>query len=314
MSKSLPDYHSELHKKNKHKPSGITRRQWMKYSFFGGATALSCFGYASWEAQWLEVEEKEIVLKHFNPKSKLRLLHLSDLHLSSVVSIDYLTSALKEAIGLSPDACFLTGDFITAQPSQEQLREYARILKSFASKIPTFACLGNHDGGTWAQKHGGMETNSLIRKLLEQSNITVLENRLHEISLKGQAIWLVGLGDLWSGACQPEQCLEKLVLGKNNPRPPIILLNHNPDAKDALTLYKWDLMLSGHTHGGQFRLPFKNSTPFAPVKDQSMVDGLHSWRGRIIHITRGVGNIYGVRLNCRPEISLLKVSGPSQTN
>ena len=62
-------------------------------------------------------------------------------------------------------------------------------------------------------------------------------------------------------------------------------------------------MLCGHTHGGQFKIPFLNWTPFAPVQDHSMVEGLHSWKKRQIHITRGVGNLWGVRLNCRPEVS-----------
>ena len=66
-------------------------------------------------------------------------------------------------------------------------------------------------------------------------------------------------------------------------------------------------MLCGHTHGGQFKVPFLNFTPFAPVSDHSMVEGLHSWKGRQIHVTRGVGNLWGIRLNCRPEISLLEI-------
>jgi predicted MPP superfamily phosphohydrolase len=310
MSKPPPDYHQTL-KNKKSDRSAVSRRKWLKYSSLGGLGALVSFAYPSWEAQWLDIQEKNLVLKHFNPKSNLRLLHLSDLHLSSVVSIDFLTKALKEGLALSPDACFLTGDFITDQPSSDKLKEYATMLKHFAAKVPTFACLGNHDGGHWAQKHGGFETNSKIQKLLQSAKIPVLENTRLDINIKGQPIRLVGLGDLWSESCHPEKCLDRLVVGQSSPRSPIILLNHNPDAKEALVNFKWDLMLCGHTHGGQFRLPLKNSTPFAPVNDHSMVEGIHSWRGRIVHITRGVGNLYGLRLNCRPEISLLNVSGPS---
>ena len=67
-------------------------------------------------------------------------------------------------------------------------------------------------------------------------------------------------------------------------------------------------MLAGHTHGGQFRIPFVNFAPFAPVKDLSMTEGLHSSHGKPIFITRGVGNVYGVRINCRPEVSLLELA------
>ena len=59
---------------------------------------------------------------------------------------------------------------------------------------------------------------------------------------------------------------------------------------------------------GSIQGSFLNWTPFAPVRDHSMVEGLHSWRGRQIHITRGVGNLWGLRFNCRPEVSLLELS------
>jgi predicted MPP superfamily phosphohydrolase len=64
------------------------------------------------------------------------------------------------------------------------------------------------------------------------------------------------------------------------------------------------LLLCGHTHGGQIRLPFVG-TPFAPVRDKRFVEGLHQWDGRWMYITRGVGNLHGVRFNCPPEVSLL---------
>ena len=63
-------------------------------------------------------------------------------------------------------------------------------------------------------------------------------------------------------------------------------------------------MLCGHTHGGECDLAFFG-TPFAPVKDKRYVRGLHPWKDRWIHTTKGVGSLYGVRFNCRPEVSLL---------
>ncbi|MDR1191385.1 MAG: hypothetical protein LBK60_06960 [Verrucomicrobiales bacterium] len=65
-------------------------------------------------------------------------------------------------------------------------------------------------------------------------------------------------------------------------------------------------MVCGHTHGGQTRLPFIG-TPFAPVKDQRYVAGLNEWHGRRIYTSRGVGNLHGVRFNCRPEVTLLEL-------
>ncbi len=311
MNKDTPDYHRELEKKRAKRQQKMNRREWIKYSLLGGTGILASAGYLSFESQWLDVCEKEIMLKRLHPKANLRLLHLSDLHLSKVVSLEYLEKALQAGLDQSPDACFITGDFITDQPEIEKLKEYAKLLGFFAAKVPTFACLGNHDGGKWAIDNGGFSTNQKIKNLLRSAKITVLENERKEIYLKGQHLDLVGLGDLWSQQCRPQFCLEKLPAPKKSSPRVVILLNHNPDAKEALLLYKWDLMLCGHTHGGQFKVPFENDAPFAPVKDRSMIDGTFSWKGRIIHITRGVGNLYGLRFNCRPEISLLKVSGIS---
>jgi uncharacterized protein len=66
-------------------------------------------------------------------------------------------------------------------------------------------------------------------------------------------------------------------------------------------------MVCGHTHGGQIRLPLLG-TPFAPVIDMRYVEGLHPWNDRQIYITRGVGNLHGLRFNCPPQVSLLEVT------
>lgn len=318
MSTDTPDDHLELESTQRQLEKNLkksykktTRREWVKYSLLGGACFFASAGYLYFESQWLEVQEKEILLKHFHPKAKIRVLHLSDLHLSKAVSLKYLENALKLGLEQSPDLCFITGDFITDRPEAEEFLKYGKLLGYFAAKVPTFACLGNHDGGTWSAEHGGFSSSDAIQDLLRSAKIKLLHNEKHEVFIKGQKIDLVGLGDLWSGNCLPHTCLDRLSVSTPKKRNPIFLLNHNPDAKDALSEYRWDLMLSGHTHGGQFKIPVENLAPFAPVKDRTMVDGLFNWKGRIIHITRGVGNLYGIRLNCRPEISLLKLSGIS---
>jgi predicted MPP superfamily phosphohydrolase len=87
----------------------------------------------------------------------------------------------------------------------------------------------------------------------------------------------------------------------------VVLLSHNPDSKDALDAFPWHLMLCGHTHGGQVIVPLAGPI-FAPVADKRYVAGLKPWGDRQIHVTRGVGNVGGVRFLCRPEASLLLLS------
>jgi len=85
-----------------------------------------------------------------------------------------------------------------------------------------------------------------------------------------------------------------------------LVLNHNLDAKDEFRGLDWDVMFCGHTHGGQLKLPVIGP-PFAPVHDRGYVAGLNRSERHQIFTPRGGGNLYGVRFNCRPEVSLLEI-------
>ncbi|MCV4655473.1 phosphodiesterase, partial [Escherichia coli] len=80
----------------------------------------------------------------------------------------------------------------------------------------------------------------------------------------------------------------------------------NPDSKEVMRDEPWDLMLCGHTHGGQLRVPLVGE-PFAPVEDKRYVAGLNAFGERHIYTTRGVGSLYGLRLNSRPEVTMLEL-------
>ncbi len=112
---------------------------------------------------------------------------------------------------------------------------------------------------------------------------------------------LIGLGDLWANDFQPRRLLDPKL-----DELPRVLMSHNPDTKDQIEKADWDLMLSGHTHGGQLTLPW-GSTPFAPVRDKRYVRGLHKWKNHWLHITKGVGSLRNMRLNCFPEISVVEL-------
>ena len=103
MSPDTPDFHRELEKKRIKKYQNLARREWIKYSLLGGSGLLASLGYVSFEAQWLEVSKKEILLKRLHPNAKLRILHISDLHLSRAVSLSYIEKALKTGLEQSPE-------------------------------------------------------------------------------------------------------------------------------------------------------------------------------------------------------------------
>jgi predicted MPP superfamily phosphohydrolase len=305
MEREVPDYILDEEKRIKRRKKKARRSFFKKISgwLFGLAASIL---YLNFESNWLEVTRKKVFIPNLKNKFPLKILHLSDLHFSSSVSLQDIEIAMREGFALHPDACLITGDFITKQKTNEKLEEYSKLLSKFARSVPIFASLGNHDGGEWTGSRGGYTNSKKVEMMLKKAGIKLLHNQRESIYLKGQALSIAGVGDLWSKTCLPQLCLIKKN-NRTNPSPSLLLC-HNPDAKELLAPYQWDLMLCGHTHGGQFKIPFFNWTPFAPVRDHSMVEGLHSWKGRQIHITRGVGNLLGLRFNCRPEVSLLELT------
>ncbi len=252
------------------------------------------------EPTWFEVTEKYVSIDRFG--SPLRILHLSDFHASESVSLESIERAIDISLKTGADVAFITGDFITWRLSNEI--EYQRILKKLSTSIPTYACIGNHDGGRWAGSSHGYKDFSKVRALLKDSGITLLFNEIKQVEVSGKTLSVVGLGDYWSGDTKPNG-----VLNSNRPRDEaVIVLSHNPDSKADLKRYDWDLMLCGHTHGGQLVIPIIGFRPFLPVIDKSFPEGLLTWGKRHVHITRGVGNLHGLRFNCRPEISILNVT------
>ena len=306
MTPEVPDFFQSRIRKKPYGRKKLARRRLILRILAGILPPVFAGVYSKVEASWLDFSKITLPFRGIQKEEKLKLLHISDLHLSKTVSIEEIQVALRKGFSESPDACFITGDFITGIPSEPELEGLGKLLSIFSTKIPTYACLGNHDGGSWASRHGGPDTSNDLKKILKKSGVRLLVNERIRVRIKGIPLQIAGLGDLWSRECQPRLCL--INRSQTPSREPVILMCHNPDAKQILSSYFWNLMLAGHTHGGQFIVPFTKFAPFAPVVDQSMVEGLHRWdQWRHIHITRGVGNLYGLRFNCRPEVSLIEL-------
>jgi len=276
----------------------LTRRNFLFSLSLVGASPIYAFGI---EPNWLEQSQVHVRLPRRN-LGGVRILHLSDFHASAMVPFSLIEKAIDYGLAMRPDVICLTGDFVTnADPFDET--EYSRLLRRLSNAAPAFACLGNHDGGVWAGKFEGYNDTSVVRELLDASGITLLDNRSETIRIHGQSIRLVGVADLWSGEVEGGRAFEGVQPGE-----PTILLAHNPDTKDILAEHPWDLMLSGHTHGGQVLVPLLGA-PFVPVKDKRFIAGLKEWNGRQVYVSRGIGSIGGFRVNCRPEVTLLRITG-----
>lgn len=255
------------------------------------------------EPFWLRVRTVPVPVSTVKGKT-LRIVHVSDFHWrGGPVTSLYLTHAFRTVAALRPDLILITGDFMGRKVEDPQA--YAAALKNLSAAAPTFAVAGNHDGGAWVYRHGGYANTDSLRAILEAADIRYLENAFTCPEIRALKVCLGGAGDLWAGLSAPQRFVGPYDSAAADLK---IMMLHNPDAKASVINDDWDLMVAGHTHGGQVVLPFIGA-PWTPVRDQTHLRGLFRYAGRLVHITPGVGTSgnHG-RFNCRPEISVLEVA------
>lgn len=283
-------------------PRRLTRRRFLSAAIGSVVASGGAVAYMRWaEPFWLELSHVTVPGPPTpGSRAPVRVLHLSDFHLSPVVPIEFISEAIELGLSERPDLIVVTGDFITKRLDRPE--RYCDVLRRLSAHAPTFACVGNHDGGIWARRMGGLATIEPVLDLLRAAQIRCLLNATDAIECHGRLVQVTGVGDLWAETCEPDQAFA----APRHDGSLRLLLNHNPDAKDLLRRFDWDVMLCGHTHGGQLRLPLLGA-PFAPVVDHRYIEGLHAWENRWLYITRGVGNLHGLRFNCRPQVSVLDI-------
>ncbi len=246
--------------------------------------------YALNEANTLTIEKVEIRLKRL-PKNLdgFRLIHLSDIHHSPFTNIEHITRAVKIANELKPDMCILTGDYVSHE--SEYIVPVAEVLGGLTSEGGTFACLGNHDHWT----DGELVTNSL-----REAKINVLINEGFRFTVRDVSFWLAGVDDYMVGKTDLRSALRG-----SFPDEMKLLLAHNPVIARAAARADIDLVLSGHTHGGQVKI---RDDEKRILPRRKLRNGLYRRKNTQIYITRGIGTVVlPVRYQCPPEISLIKL-------
>lgn len=222
-----------------------------------------------------------------------RIVHLTDLHYGFLVSLQLIKRVVRRTNGLSKDVVVCTGDYIRERKSTKRMDEVWPVLAGLKAKHGVFSVLGNHDH--WA------DTNRSLY-WLERTGQN-LRGKAKAIEKDGQRIWLAGGGDLWEDHIEFDDLLSDIP--EQDCR---IVLAHNPDSADTVFTARMDLMIAGHTHGGQVQLPFVG-TPILPVKNKDYSSGLkRSKKNQPVFISRGIGwGFYPARFNCFPEIAILEL-------
>jgi hypothetical protein len=235
----------------------------------------------------IEVTEQRALLHGFPcVLDGLRVVQLTDIHHGLFLPLQDVMEAVEMANRLNPDVVALTGDFVTY--SRAYIEPVAEVLGRLRAKHGVFAVLGNHDFRVGAD---------LVARALRREGMEVLRNRHSLLRLHGHPLTVAGIDDLWYRAD-----LNRALQGVHSDAP-VLLLSHNPKILRRAAHHRVNLVLSGHTHGGQVRLPVVDGI----LKRRALGNGSNAGWGSLgvtqIYVSRGIGTVVlPLRFRCPAEI------------
>lgn len=221
----------------------------------------------------------------------LHIVHLTDVHIRT--EGDFLDRVVSEVTGLQPDLIVLTGDLITKGWTERAIDRFLSALED----VPKIAILGNWEH--WVA--GDLQD---WKHRLDRFGIRLLVDECITISLKGIAVQILGTDDHLAGNSNPSILCSKL----NDM--PTLCLTHSPAHFDALHTHPIDLILAGHAHGGQIRLP-KFGALWVPKGTQQYIAGWYQQSNTRLFVSRGMGwSVAPIRWRCPPEIAHIFINPP----
>lgn len=221
-----------------------------------------------------------------------RILNLADIHLGQWINPEYLDELIDYVNTLNIDIATLTGDYFS-YVIEDYLESMQNSLKKLEAADGKFGILGNHDHWMGASK---------VRDIFKSSDIVDLSNDVCTLKRGDEYLNLAGVDSCTVCADNLDEVLVKL-----RENTPSILLAHEPDfAKESSKTGRFDLQISGHSHGGQFIIPKFETTPFRGPNSTKYPVGLYKVGNMIQYTSKGLGtNSFRIRINCKPEITII---------
>ncbi|MRR55830.1 MAG: metallophosphoesterase [Deltaproteobacteria bacterium] len=290
----------------------MKRRDFLKYSFRGIVAATVGMGIYNTTSGQVELVRVPVKIRNLPPALQgLKIGLLTDFHSSAIVPNKLISAAGQLIMSEKPDLIVMTGDYITGSTKflsgsigefkKEHLIGCVNALSQLKAPLGVYGVLGNHD--FWS---GPEVVKVLCETFSKQIGLVWLRNCGVELNRDGTSFCLLGVDDYWEPSCSLVTACKGMSTEKIR-----ILLSHNPDINDEISpaRERIDLVLSGHTHGGQIVVPFLGQ-PVMPSKfGQKYRAGLVRDGDRQTYVSRGVGYLLApVRLNCLPEATVLTLT------
>jgi len=278
------------------------RRNFLGWAGYGtlGTVLSACGATELVQPWWIDYSYTRIAIRRLPAAfDGLRIAHLSDIH-SNPVSLEEIESWVDRANHLGADLIALTGDFVTGK-SRTNVAEVARRLGQLKAPLGVVACLGNHDYGSSypLARSGHTAFGRFSRDALERSGVEVLVNGFSDRRRGNDTLHLAGCGDLWTGDFDMDFLSDA-------PSGPLVVLAHNPDTLYSLRHHNFDLMLSGHTHGGHVQCPFLGP-PRLPIRHRHLAGGHYTYEHTQVYVSRGLGYLSSLRFRSRPELGIIEL-------
>lgn len=234
----------------------------------------------------IEVTKHEIVIDDLPAVfDGYRIAFLTDTHITGMMRRAFYREVVKQTLDFAPDAILLGGDLVTFSRDIPLMVEFLGELRAADG---VFAVLGNHD--IWAGS-------DRIQELLTARGVQYVTNRSILLTRGGETLPLVGIDEVYRGMPDVDRAFAGVDPG------PCIGISHHPDVIDLLDGRRIDLLLCGHTHGGQIRFPFFGAVVVPSMHEAEYASGFHRVRGVLMYVSRGVGAIPPLRILCKPEVA-----------
>lgn len=281
-------------------PAKTTRRTFLKRgAFTAGVAALGLAGYAGLiEPNEVDIQKIELKLRGLSAAfDGFKIALLSDLHFGPYTGEHEIGAAVRVVNELKPDMVAALGDFVSesvagnSAAGAKKAEPCAKVLSGLRSRLGTLAVLGNHDYATDPE---------FVAGALQSHDVLLLRNTSRPVEQNGGRLWLLGVNDVVSGAAQLDLALKNVP--SNEPK---ILLAHEPDYADYSSRYGISAQFSGHSHGGQVRVP--GVAPlFLPDLARKYYEGYYRVGELQLYTNRGIGTIgLPLRFLCPPEVTLV---------
>jgi predicted MPP superfamily phosphohydrolase len=248
---------------------------------------LIAIDYMIIEPNCIEFSRHEITIPNLPREFQgLTIVQLSDVHIGRCVRMEGVKQLVERVNAMHPDLVVLTGDYVNYH--EIEIDHAGEALRGLRAKYGVYAVMGNHD--YWTDGNRSIE-------MLRRCGFHVLINEKRKLTIGNASIWLAGFDDIWAGHPDYRKALQGIRY-----QDICIALAHNPDAILSIRGKPVDLLLTGHTHGGQVRLPFIGALESPTKLPRKYAAGLFRFGRTRLYVTRGIGREMPIRFLCRPEV------------